>query len=142
MVRIWSLHRGHFLINEVGKLFYKLDQVTKMYSDQVNQDVFWSVNFAVVFCQIYYGQMSTIQLFKILSSLLRCSTHCKKFQEKLRDYVQDVSLWPHFSMGILSVILINGDGDDGDDDMMLKRFLRNSWLRKGVKSYFQPGPLS
>ena len=50
------------LINEVGKLFYKLDQVTKMYSDQVDQDVFWSVNFAVVFCQIYYGQMSTIQL--------------------------------------------------------------------------------
>ena len=40
-----KLHWGYFLINEVGQSFYQLDQLT------FPKNVFWSVNFALSFCQ-------------------------------------------------------------------------------------------
>ena len=40
---------GYFLINEVGQWFYQLYNVT------FSKNVFWSVNFVLPFCQIYYG---------------------------------------------------------------------------------------
>ena len=63
--------------NEVGQRFYQLDHMT------FSKNVFWSANFALSFCQIYYSQMSTLWLTYMLKFLLRRCTHCKKLQAEL-----------------------------------------------------------
>ena len=45
------MHWGYFLITEVVQSFYQLDR-----------DLFWSLNFSLSFCHIYYAQMSFVWL--------------------------------------------------------------------------------
>ena len=53
MIWIWNLHRGYFLINEVGQWFHQLNHLT------FSENVFWSVNFTLRFGQICYIQKLT-----------------------------------------------------------------------------------
>ena len=46
----------YILINEVGQWFYQLDHVTFW------KNIFWFVNCAMFFYQIYFVQMSTLYL--------------------------------------------------------------------------------
>ena len=50
MIWIWNLHWGYFLIIEVGQRFHQLNHLT------FSENVFWSVNFTLRFCQICYIQ--------------------------------------------------------------------------------------
>ena len=96
MAWIWNLHWVYFLIYEVGQPFYEIDHVT------FSKNVFWSVNFGLSFYQVYSTQMSTLSLAYMLTFLLRSWTH-SKFQEKSREQIHDIALWPHFSRRIPNV---------------------------------------
>ena len=96
MAWIWNLHWVYFLIYEVGQPFYEIDHVT------FSKNVFWSVNFGLSFYQVYSTQMSTLSLVYMLTFLLRSWTH-SKFQEKSREQIHDIVLWPHFSRRIPNV---------------------------------------
>ena len=84
MTWIWNLHWGCFLINEVSQWFYQLGHVN------FSKTIFWSENFSLSFCQIYYAQMSTLWLACMLK-FLRSWAHRKKSQEKSRDHMQMTS---------------------------------------------------
>ena len=56
MIWILNIHWGYFLINKVYQWFYQFDHVT------FSKNVFWSVNFAVPFCQICSIQKSTLNV--------------------------------------------------------------------------------
>ena len=60
MIWILQKHWGYFLINKVCQWFYQLDLVT------FSKNVFWSVNFALPFCQICCIQKSTLNVTFLL----------------------------------------------------------------------------
>ena len=46
-----------------------------------SKNIFWSLNFSLTLCQIFYARMSFLWLVQNLTFLLRSCIHRKKFQE-------------------------------------------------------------
>ena len=73
MIRFSNIHWEYFLINKVCHSFYQLDHVT------FSKNVFWSVHFALPFCQICWIQKSTLNVYISTKKLHKLQEGAGKF---------------------------------------------------------------
>ena len=67
--------------NKVGRKYYQLDHVT------LSKNVFWSVNFALLFWQIYFTQMSTFLNNDIFTKKLHTLSDYENLVKKFRAFL-------------------------------------------------------